>query len=206
MPIAILVSATTTSMTFSQHLVLWLHVGFAVFTLGPLTLVISSTPRYIRRGEIHVVRYLARITFIFLIGSLGVLLAGVGLSQMLKEASKPYLIVAETLFLVTIVLLVLIVRDQRHAIRALTAEDGQVSVMQPAASPTKVAAGTGDDGASSGLEEERVLGEADPGPRVPGDPPSARQVANIERSRIAMLGGLVSLIYLVILVLMIWNN
>ncbi len=196
-------SAAKGSLTFSQHLVLWLHVGFAVFTIGPLTLAISSTPRYIRRGELHVVRYLSRITLIFLIGSLGVLVAGVVLSQMLNEAGKPYLIVAETLFLVTIVLLVLIIRDQRLAIRALTAAEGQAASLPVAAA---VALRDHREDAEPDSGEEKLPGEEDPDSREPGEAPGPRQVANVERSRIAMLGGLVSLIYLVILVLMIWNN
>lgn len=205
MPIAALLSAPATQLTFSQHLVLWLHVGFAVFTLGPLTLAISSTPRYIRRGEVQVVRYLARITFLFLIGSLGVLIAGAALSQMLNEAGKPYLIVAETLFLVTIVLLVLIVRDQRLAIRALAAGAGKPAVQQPAPA-AGIASDPNGQAALPGQAGQTPPGEAEPGSREAAQPTDPRQVANIERSRIAMLGGLVSLIYLVILVLMIWNN
>src|SRR5216684_7475165 len=112
-------SLATGAMTFSQHLVLWLHVAFVIFTIGPVTLAIMSTPRYIRQHNIQVVRYLSRITFVFMIGSLGVLIAGIALGQMLKVASKPWLIVSATLFLVAIVLLVLIIRDQRRAIRVL---------------------------------------------------------------------------------------
>jgi hypothetical protein len=46
-------------MSFSQHLVLWLHVAFVIFTIGPVTPVIMSTPRYIRT-DIRIVRYLTR--------------------------------------------------------------------------------------------------------------------------------------------------
>ena len=196
MPLATLVTANAVNLTFAQHLVLWLHVGFAVFTLGPLTLAISSTPRYIRRGEVTVLRYLARITLVFLIASLGVLVAGVVLSQMLNEASKPYLIVAETLFLVTIVLLVLIVRDQRAAIRTLADE-----ATQAASLPSGTVLAQRDQ--SDAVTPPGEAG-AEPGDDRPG--PSKRQVATVERGRIAMLGGLVSLIYLVILALMIFNN
>lgn len=178
-------------MSFSQHLVLWLHVAFAVFTIGPLVLVISSTPRYIRRGEVNVVRYLSRITFIFMLGSVGVLIAGIVLAQMLNESGKVYLIVSETLFLVAIVLLLLIIRDQRLAIRALTAEADQPAAPQ-AAGPE--------------AEGERLLGEDDPDAGDPAPQTAARQLATVERGRIAMLGGVVSLIYLVILVMMIFNN
>src|SRR5216683_3534178 len=108
-------------MSFSQHLVLWLHVAFVIFTIGPVTLAIMSTPRYIRKRDVRVLRYLTRMTFIFGIGSLGVLLAGFGLATMISKAGKPWIIVSATLFVVAILLLGLIHRDQRHAIRALEA-------------------------------------------------------------------------------------
>jgi hypothetical protein len=44
-----------------------------------------------------------------------------------------------------------------------------------------------------------------PEPAVPGSPGTARNVATVERGRIAMMGGVVSVIWLVILVLMVWN-
>ena len=108
-------------MSFSQHLVLWLHVAFVIFTIGPVTLAIMSTPRYIRQRDIRILRYLTRMTSIFAIGSLGVLIAGFALASMLSKESKPWIIISATLFLVAVVLLGLIHRDQRHAIKALEA-------------------------------------------------------------------------------------
>lgn len=166
-------------MSFSQHLVLWLHVAFVIFTIGPVTLAIMSTPRYIRRRDVAIVRYLSRITFVFMLGSLGVLIAGMALASMLHEEGKPWIIVSATLFLVAVVLLVLIVRDQRKAIKAL----------EEAAVP-------------AGLAETAAEGEDED-----SQPPvqSPVQLASVERGRIAMIGGFVSLIWLVVLVLMIWN-
>jgi len=181
-------------MTFSQHLVLWVHVAFVIFTIGPVTLAISSTPRYIRRHNVQVVRYLSRITFVFVIGSLGVLIAGVALGQMLNVASKPWLIVSATLFLVAIVLLVLIVRDQRRAIRAME-ETAEHAAAQAVASV--------ETDAAVQESEASAAAEAEPAPAPAGAP---HHLATVERGRIAMLGGVVSLIYLVILVLMIWNS
>ena len=106
-------------MSFADRLVLWLHIGFAIFTIGPVALAISSTPRYIRRRELPILRYLSRITMIFTIGSLLVLVAGIVLGQLDHDFAHPWLTVAMTLFIVAIVLLVLIIRDQRRAIRAL---------------------------------------------------------------------------------------
>jgi len=181
-------------MSFSQHLVLWLHVAFVVFTIGPVTLAIMSTPRYIRQRDVRIVRYLARITFVFTLGSLGVLIAGMALASMLHEASKPWVIVSATLFLVAVVLLVLIVRDQRKAIKALeesAAESAATAATLEAAEPVAAdpsAAGPGQAGATA---------VATAGGTV--------QLATVERGRIAMIGGVVSLIWLVILVLMIWQ-
>ena len=108
-------------MSFSQHLVLWLHVAFVIFAIGPVTVAIMSTPRYIRQRDIKILHYLSRMTFILAIGSLGVLIAGFALASMMSKAGKPWIIVSGTLFLVALVLLVLINRDQRHAIKALEA-------------------------------------------------------------------------------------
>src|SRR5215469_17991387 len=68
-------------MSFTDRLVLWLHIGFAIFTIGPLALAISSTPRYIRRREVPILRYLCRITVIFTAASLLVLVFGLVLGQ-----------------------------------------------------------------------------------------------------------------------------
>ena len=92
-------------MSFTDRLVLWLHIGFAIFTIGPLALAISSTPRYIRRRELPILRYLSRITVIFTAASLLVLVFGIVLGQLHHDFSRPWLTVAMTLFVVAIVLL-----------------------------------------------------------------------------------------------------
>ncbi len=187
-------------MSFSQHLVLWLHVAFVVFTIGPVTLAIMSTPRYIRQRELRIVRYLARITFVFMLGSLGVLIAGMALASMLHEASKPWIIISATLFVVAIVLLALIVRDQRKAIRALEdAAAGSAAVAVAAvtdvpAEPEAAAEGADQQPGAATTQAAQASGDG------------AVHLATVERGRIAMIGGVVSLIWLVILVLMIWNS
>jgi uncharacterized membrane protein len=174
-------------MTFSQHLVLWLHVAFVIFTIGPVTLAVMSTPRYIRKRHATILRYLSRITFVFTIGTVGVLVAGLFLAQMLKEAGKPWVIVSATLYVVAVLLLLLIVRDQRRAIRAVEALDAEPTPATTAAP------------AAGELEPPAADGEP------AGQPAEPRQVASVERGRVAMTGGLVGLIWLVILVLMVWN-
>ena len=61
-------------MSFTDRLVLWLHIGLAIFTIGPVTLAIMSTPRYIRRRNLVILRYLYRVTRLFAILCLGVLI------------------------------------------------------------------------------------------------------------------------------------
>src|SRR5258707_8301417 len=106
-------------MSFTEQLVLWLHIGFAIFTIGPVTVAIMSTPRYIRRRNVVIVRYLYRTTRIFAVISLGVLIAGLVLANQLNDFSKPWLTASLTLFVVAIALLVLIMRDQHRAIATL---------------------------------------------------------------------------------------
>jgi len=165
-------------MSFADHLVLWLHIAFAVFTVGPVALAISSTPRYIRKREVTIVRYLTRITTIFTAGSLAVLILGIAAGQMLHELSKPWLTAAMTLFLVTLVLLVVVISDQRKAIRALEAETAAADV--PADQPEQTVS-----------PEERA--------------PVAAHQASVERGRIAVMGGVVNLIWLAVLALMVWQ-
>jgi len=183
-------------MSFSEHLVLWIHVAFVIFTIGPVTLAIMSTPRYIRKRDIRIVRYLTRMTFVFAIASLGVLIAGLALASMIGKEGKPWIIVSATLFVVTILLLGLIYRDQRKAIKAL----------ESAASASAEAAGH--NGEPAAPDGEQAAAEADAEQVSPGktDSAASAHLANVERSRIAMIGGVVSLIWLVVLVLMVWNS
>lgn len=190
-------------MSFPKNLVLWLHLAFVVFTVGPVTLAILSTPRYIRHRDVRIVRYLNRITFIFALGTLGVLIAGMALASMMSVAGKWWVIVSATLYVVALLLLSLIMRDQRKAIKAL---DAAVRRSAPAAAPASEVA-VADSQASSAAEP------ADPEPAPAPDTnatagqssASASPVATVERGRIAMTGGVVSLIWLVILVLMVWR-
>jgi hypothetical protein len=188
-------------MSFSNHLVLWLHVGFAIFTIGPITLAISSTPRYIRRRDVPVLRYLTRITTIFTVGSLLVLVFGIVLGQLDHDYSKAWLTAAATLFVVAIALLVLIVRDQRRAIRALApraAADGS----EARAGGTASAGGPAGSSAESGAADASAGGMAQP---VGDGATLVADIASVERGRIAAMGGVVNLIWLVILVLMVWQ-
>ncbi|MEW9529069.1 hypothetical protein [Microbispora sp. NPDC049125] len=107
-------------MSFLDKLLLWLHIGFAIFAIGPLTAVTSVTPRYIRAREVGVLRYLNRSTRLFGLLTLGVFLFGLFLGG--SALARPYLSASMTLFIVAAVMLVIIDRDQRSAILALSTE------------------------------------------------------------------------------------
>lgn len=206
-------------MSFTDRLVLWLHIAFAIFTLGPVTLAISSTPRYIRRRELGVLRYLSRITVIFTIGSLLVLIFGIVLGQLLHDFAHPWLTAAMTLFVVSLVLLVLIIRDQRRAIKALSPagaaaggdgvlaagapgpadQPGPGSPADPLTGQPPGAGAAGSPGSTSGAGGAGLTGAG------VGVSAVAVHTASVERGRIAGMGGVVNLIWLAILVLMVWK-
>ena len=186
-------------MSAIERLVLWFHVAFVIFTIGPVTVAIMSSPRAIRTRNVVVLQYLLVMTRIFGIASLGVLVFGIILGQQQKELSKAWLTVSITLFVVALVLLVLIMRDQRRALAALKLAD-----KQPVPAPQRAVAGelAGDEpGAAQEDEEEAATAE----PAAAAPVTAASHIANVERGRIVSMGGVVSLIWLVILVLMVWN-
>jgi len=210
-------------MSFTDRLVLWLHIGFAIFTVGPVALAISSTPRYIRRRDVPVLRYLTRITLIFATGSLLVLVFGIVLGQLRHDFSQPWLTAATTLFVVAIALLVLIIRDQRRAVKALgpgpftpaPANDAGSKAGAPGADPASAASAagaadspgmvSGDGLTSSAAEPAAAASSSGPVQPVAGGATLAADIASVERGRIAAMGGVVNLIWLVILVLMVWQ-
>jgi hypothetical protein len=190
-------------MSFSDRLLLALHLAFVIFAVGPVTIATLATPRYIRLRNVTVLRYLLRMTRIFTAASLGVAVFGAVLGQSLNKLGTVWLTVSMTLFVVALVLLVLIMRDQRRAIVALeTAPAPAPAAAAPATQPEDerpgdsagAAAGTGAGGT--------------PGPAAPAGhgEPSPAHVATVERGRIASMSGIVSLIWLAILVLMVWNT
>ncbi len=192
-------------MSFTDRLVLWLHIAFAIFAIGPVTAAIMATPRYIRARNQAVVGYLLRTTRIFAVVSLGVLVFGLVLAQLKHDFSKPWLTVSMTLFVVVLVLLVLIMRDQRRAVSAL---ELAAAAEAPAAGSALAAAEVVPRSAEDQAADAEAAGDAEPvKANLPGSPGApAAQVATVERGRITTMGGVVVLIYLVILVLMVWNG
>jgi hypothetical protein len=196
-------------MSFTDRLLLWFHIGFVIFAIGPVTIATMSTPRYIRARNVGVLRYLSRMTRIFGAASLGVLLFGIIAGQSLHDMTKTWVTASMTLFVVALVLLVLIMRDQHKAIVAveasLAAGPGGSTGQAPAMAATASSAAGGPEPTAADVEpapaEEPVSGTA-----AAGTATAARlHVATVECGRIASLAGVVSLIWLVILVLMVWR-
>lgn len=188
-------------MSFADHAILWLHVIAAVFTIGPGTAAIMSTPRYIRKRNTVVVGYLYRTTRIYSIATLLVLVFGLILAGLTHRFSQWWISVSLTLFVVAFVLLVLILRDQRKALSALdAAENGPgAAVEDRVRSSVPGAEGAAEAGPASGAQP--AASGAQPAATVAGE----LRVAAVERGRIASIGGLTALIWLVVLVLMVWQ-
>jgi hypothetical protein len=108
-------------MSGGDKVLLWLHVAAVMFLLGPLTIATTTTPRYIRTGDVAVVRHLHRTTRIFGLGSLLVFVFGAALGR--DHLDKPWLTASMTLFIVAIILLVIVERDQRKSISKLEANE-----------------------------------------------------------------------------------
>jgi hypothetical protein len=190
------VAAAAPGTSFPDRLWIWLHVAFVIFTIGPVAIAILSTPRYIKTRNVAVLRYMLRTTRIFGTASLGVLVLGIVAAQSLHKLESSWITTAMTLFVVSLVLLVLIMRDQRRAVVALeTASEREALTTANPAGPkgTKPAAA-----AQDGHDDA-------PGAQA-GPVATAAHAASVERGRIASLAGIVTLIWLVILVLMIWNS
>ena len=182
----------------ADHLLLFLHIGFAIFTLGPLTAATMATPRHIRRRNTAVVRYLHRVTQIYGVASLGIFLFGLLLAQ--GDLAEVWLSASMTLFIVALVLLLIVERDQRkaaHLLEVAAAEEPKAAAPAGPADDKAKDGGDGEDGGRAGGGEGRPAarhGAAD------GD------IAQVERGRLAAMSGVIALIWLVILVLMVWNG
>jgi hypothetical protein len=196
-------------MSFTDRLLLWFHIGFVIFAIGPVTIATMSTPRYIRARNVGVLRYLSRMTRIFGAASLGVLLFGIIAGQSLHDMTKTWVTASMTLFVVALVLLVLIMRDQHKAIVAvegsLAAAPGDNPAGAPAAAPAASSAAAGGPEPTAADVEPAPAGQPASGTATATATAARVHVATVERGRIASLAGVVTLIWLVILVLMVWR-
>lgn len=231
-------------MSFTERLILWLHIGVAIFTIGPATAAIMSTPRYIKKRETVIVAFLHRITRIYAIGSVLVLVFGLVIASMNGDMARPWISISMTLFVVAAVLLVLIDRAQGHAADALRRIAAAVAPVpnlpavaddQDAGKKDRHHFGRKDHGSKSGAEKAGAELEGEdgddkataatvpatatatvPAPDATHAPAAAaaapapdttedERLVAVERGRIVSLGGITSLIWLVILILMVWK-
>lgn len=195
-------------MSFTDRLLVWFHIAFVIFAIGPVTIATMSTPRYIRARNVGVLRYLSRMTRIFGAASLGVLLFGIIAGQSLHDMTKTWVTASMTLFVVALVLLLLIMRDQHKAIVAVEGSLGAAAESPAVATPVAAApaaeSAPADGAVSPGAEP--TAADVEPAPALAPTATATRiHVATVERGRIASLAGVVSLIWLVILVLMVWR-
>ncbi|MEV3919940.1 hypothetical protein [Actinomadura coerulea] len=187
-------------MSTSDRILLILHIGFAIFTLGPLTAATMSTPRYIRKRNVVVVRYLHRTTQIYGLGTLGIFLIGLGLAK--GDLAEVWLTVSMTLFVVALVLLLIVERDQRKAVHLLEVAAAEAA---PAAVPVRPDAVKETEEPGESEEPEGGATEAE-APAAARPAAATGEVAQVERGRLAAMSGVVALIWLVILALMVWNG
>src|SRR5258708_24903921 len=130
--------------SFPDRLVIWLHVVFVIFTIGPVTSAMLSSPRCTRTRNVAVLRFMLRTTRIFGIASLGVLAFGITAAQALHKLNSAWITTAMTLFVVSLVLLVLIMRDQRRAVVKLETASEHEALATANTPPPAPADATGD--------------------------------------------------------------
>src|SRR6204780_895076 len=169
-------------MSFADHAVLWLHLVAAIFTIGPGTAAIMSTPRYIRRQNTVLVGYLYRTTRIYSIAALLTLIFGAVLAGMTHKFGQWWISVSLTLFVVAFVLLILIIRDQRTALTALTTADDTVAAERGEVARTaevaraSAATAAAPEAAAEGQQTETAGGEQ-PATTVASDERPAKTTA-----------------------------
>ena len=207
-------------MSFGDKAILWLHITAAVFTIGPGTAAIMSTPRYIRNRNPVIVGFLLRTTRIYSFGSLLVLIFGLILTGMTHKFNQWWISASLTLFVVAFVLLLIILRDQRRALAALDSAAGATvadAVEERIEEDAQDAAAAREAAAAQATQEAGIPVAATAGaaPVAPPPQPAAiaaprtatragnAPVAVVERGRISALGGVTSLIWLVVLVFMV---
>jgi Ca2+/Na+ antiporter len=203
-------------MSSGDRLLMILHIGFAIFALGPLTAATMATPRYIRRADATVLRYLNRATRIYGLLTLGIFLFGLLLAH--GNFSRVWLSASMTLFIVALVLLLIVERDQRKALHKIelaaaerrgTPAEAARTPDAPADTPRTTETAAADKPvAGAEAKADTAPGTTAPGPAATTGPARTadRELAKVETGRIATLSGVVALIWIVILVLMVWNG
>lgn len=109
-------------MTFGDRVLLYAHIALVIFTVGPVTAAIMVVPRHIKSNEQQAIRGQMRTTWIYGAGTLLAAIIGAVLASVRHEMSKPWVIISITLYVVALVLILLILREQRRAIAGLDPE------------------------------------------------------------------------------------
>lgn len=163
-------------------LLLTLHVLFAVFLIGPLTMVPMTAMRSIRKRDASAVADAARQTTIFGLASIVVFVIGfgvVGTKPSRFSLGDPWITISMTLYVIALVLvLAVLVPDLRRAAKLLTAG------VPEAPKPTK------------GDEPEETLSA------TPTELADHARISSV-RARVSAIGGLVTLLFIAIIVLMV---
>ncbi|MET7328598.1 hypothetical protein [Nonomuraea sp. NPDC005650] len=110
-----------------SSLLLWLHIAFAIFTIGPVTAATMAAPRVIRNKNVPALQIIQRMTRIYSLATLGVFVFGLALGAVIGGGllGKWYMTASMTLFIVAAVLLVIIDRDLRTALKVLSSESAE---------------------------------------------------------------------------------
>lgn len=212
-------------------LLVTLHVVFVVFVIGPQVMWPMTGLRAIRTGDAKLTRLAARQTMAYAGASL--LVFGFGVAAVPFESRKadpeydfasPWLTISMTLYVIGVLLIVLLVAPAlskaAHLLAepAISAEPAGKAVEKAAEPKPSLTKADAEDESDDDAEDTDSAGDAEadkPGDDEPKNEAEHRSEAGVERSgtgatsvavlrsRVAAIGGIVSLLYLAIAVLMV---
>ena len=106
-----------------MNFVLWLHIAAAILFLGPLTVATMATPRAIREGAdgLPLLRWLHRTTRVYGLASILVFALGVAVVPLADRVGfeEGWLSASMGMFLVAWLIVLVIIADQRRALREI---------------------------------------------------------------------------------------
>src|SRR4051794_3466873 len=119
--------------------VLWLHVGAAIFIIGPLTVAMTAAPRATRAGAegLPLLRWFYRTTRYYGLGTLAVFATGALVVPLNKHVNfdTAWLTASMALFVVGFLLVLFSAAEQRKALNQIesgneaTVEQGRMSAV-----------------------------------------------------------------------------